>query len=96
MPIFTKRFDKDEPGFRCFGEILELAGLDEDEKPFIAEGDSGAWVVDEIGGVRSWDGIMIAHQGVRGYASFAEHALESLRQVKGPFPAGLRLPHEGR
>jgi hypothetical protein len=82
----------DEPkGFRCFGRIFELAGRRGDLAPVAKEGDSGAWVVDEVHGLKSWDGILIGQQGMRAYGCFADRVVESLRGHP-EFPDGLALP----
>jgi len=71
----------------CFGDIFVL------EKPrpwyvntdLVKEGDSGAWVIRHSAtGASAWWGMIIAGNGSRAYASFAENMLEaSLRSTCG-------------
>ena len=89
--IYTADFGDGPSGFRCFGDIFELASIKGDVAPIALEGDSGAWIVDEAGGLRSWNGVLIAQQGTRAYGCFAEHILDAVR-MDAAFPNGLAFP----
>ena len=88
--FYTHPFGDGPAGFRCFGGVFELAGREDDNSPVAAGGDSGAWIVDDLDGLRSWNGVVIATQGNRAYACFAERLLEAVRG-HGSFPDGLSL-----
>jgi hypothetical protein len=89
--IYTQNFGDGPEGFRCFGDIFELASPQGDVAPIAVEGDSGAWVTDEVGALRNWVGVLIGNQGTRAYGCFAEHILNAVRQYPW-FPNGLALP----
>jgi hypothetical protein len=89
--IYTQNFGDGPEGFRCFGDIFELASPQGDVAPIAVEGDSGAWVLDEVSGLRNWVGVLIGNQGTRAYGCFAEHILNAVRQDPA-FPNGLALP----
>jgi hypothetical protein len=86
--ILTPNFGDGPEGLRCFGDIFELAGRRGDLAPIASEGDSGAWVLDDAGGLSSWNGVLIGYQGVRAYACFAEHVLSAVQGMP-EFPDGL-------
>lgn len=91
LEILTPFFGDGWPeGLRCFGRIFELAGRKGDAGPIATEGDSGAWIVDEAGGLSSWNGILIGYQGTRAYGCFAEHVMNALPSAN--FPEGLVMP----
>jgi hypothetical protein len=90
--ILTEDFGDGPSGWRCFGELFELAGRSGDVRPIAAEGDSGAWVIDEVEGLRSWDGVVVANQGTRAYGCFAEYIMDAIR-AQPEFGLALTLPH---
>ena len=87
----TPAFGDGPAGWRCFGGIFELMGRKGDKSQIAASGDSGAWVVDQFGGLKSWIGMLIGKQGTRAYGCFAQHILQAI-QGSPQFPEGLILP----
>jgi hypothetical protein len=87
----TPDFGDGPPGWRCFGGIFELMSPKGDKSQIADHGDSGAWVVDEFGGLKGWIGVLIGKQGTRAYGCFAQHILKAL-QGNPAFPDGLILP----
>lgn len=87
----TPQFGDGPAGWRCFGGIFELMSRRGDRSQIADRGDSGAWVVDEFGGVKGWVGVLIGKQGTRAYGSFAQHILNAVTADQA-FPDGLVLP----
>ncbi len=62
----------------CFGDIFEI----EQPRPryvnssLCRPGDSGAWILCQIGDIISWDGILFAGDGANGYCCFSEHVMD--------------------
>jgi hypothetical protein len=77
-------------GPRCFGALFELSGLEGDRKDLAQPGDSGAWVFDEGGEVRFWNGMLVARQGRRAYGCYAEFIWQALTACSD-FPQGPAL-----
>jgi hypothetical protein len=89
--IDTKDFGDGFPkGSRCFGTIFEMTDLAGDRRDLAQEGDSGAWVMDQVEDMRCWNGMLIARQGRRAYGCYAEFVLEALRQ-DAQFPQGVAM-----
>ncbi|MCG8653059.1 MAG: hypothetical protein MI861_24685 [Pirellulales bacterium] len=67
----------------CFRDIFEITHT----RPFYLntdlakKGDSGSWVVAIDGQVVSWDGLLIAGDGCRAYACFAELVFDECRSM---------------
>jgi hypothetical protein len=79
-------------GVRCFGRIFEIklparAYVSED---LAHPGDSGSWVVFQLGDLVTWYGMVISCDGGQAYACFAEYILKECNRC-GAFPGGLRL-----
>ena len=70
---------------RCFGDIFSLTH----RRPYyfntklVDHGDSGAWILSQIGGVTAWDGMVFAGDGATAYACFAENIFNESRRVIG-------------
>ncbi len=80
-------------GVRCFGRIFEIKLP---SRAYVREelahpGDSGSWVVFQLGEIVTWYGMVISCDGGQAYACFAEYVLEECNRC-GVFPGGLRLP----
>jgi hypothetical protein len=70
---------------RCFGDIVSLTH----RRPWyfntklVDHGDSGAWILSQLGGVTAWDGMVFAGDGATAYACFAENIFNESRRVIG-------------
>lgn len=86
--IYTHPFGDGLEGYRCFGDVFELASRDGDNGPIVKPGDSGAWILDDSNDLRGWVGILFGHQGSRAYGCFAQHVMSELSDCL-EFPNGL-------
>ena len=66
-------------GMRCFGSIFEITCPEGRRGPLARKGDSGAWIMDNIGGLNCWCGMLIAayEDNDRAYCCFAQDILEA-------------------
>jgi hypothetical protein len=74
----------------CFGTIFEMSGLRGDRKDLVKSGDSGAWIIDEAGGVRMWNGMLVARLGARAYGCYAQFIIDACNAAQ-EFPGGVAL-----
>jgi hypothetical protein len=86
--IDFKDFGDGPPGRRCFGTLFEMSDLGGDRKHLAQEGDSGAWVYDNLKDVRNWNGMLIATQGRRAYGCYADFIMQALNNA---FSGGLTM-----
>ena len=83
-------FGEGPAGTRCFGSLFELTDFYGDRRHIGVQGDSGAWIYDDQGGLRCWSGMLIAVQGRRSYCCYAQWIMEAL--AKHPaFAGGLAM-----
>jgi hypothetical protein len=79
--IDTKEFGDGFPeGSRCFGTLFEMSDFSGDRHELAQEGDSGAWVMDQVEDMRCWNGMLIGVQGRRAYGCYADFIVQALRQ----------------
>jgi hypothetical protein len=79
-------------GVRCFGRIFEIKSP---TRQYIREdlaypGDSGSWIVFQVGDLVAWYGMVISCDGGQAYGCFAEYILEECN-ASGVFAGGLKL-----
>jgi hypothetical protein len=77
-PVETEEIGDGPAGDRCFGTIFEMTDAGDDRYEVAQPGDSGAWVFDEVDGMRCWNGMLIGRQGKRAYGCYAEHILDAI------------------
>jgi hypothetical protein len=76
---------------RCFGTIFEMSDRRGDQVDTLAQpGDSGSWIVDEIGDMRQWNGMLVGRLGRRAYGCYAHLILQACQNAVG-FPGGVAL-----
>jgi hypothetical protein len=61
----------------CFGTLFEMSDRFGGNGALARPGDSGAWVIDEVGGMRLWNGMLIARLGSRAYGCYAKFILDA-------------------
>jgi hypothetical protein len=79
-------------GVRCFGRVFELKLPTREyvREELASPGDSGSWVVFQVGDLVVWYGMVISCDGGQAYACFADYILEECNTC-GVFPGGVRL-----
>ena len=83
-------FGEGPPSTRCFGTIFEMSDLSGDRSVLARPGDSGAWVFDNMGDMRCWNGMLIGRQGKRAYGCYAEFIMNALANIPA-IPGGLAI-----
>ena len=74
----------------CFGSLLEISDPQGDRGELVRTGDSGAWIVDEVGGMRLWNGMLVARLGTRAYGCYAQFILDDCNAAP-ELPGGVAL-----
>lgn len=79
-------------GVRCFGRIFEikLPTREYVRQDLAHPGDSGSWVVFQVGDVVAWYGMVISCDGGQAYGCFAQYILDECN-TSGAFPGGIEL-----
>lgn len=80
-------------GVRCFGHIFEIKPPTREyiRQDLAQPGDSGSWLVCQLGDLVTWYGMVISCDGGQAYACFAEYILDECKACSSVFPDGLRL-----
>lgn len=69
-------------GLRCFGRIFELKPISRQyiRQDLAKPGDSGSWIVSDLGNLTMWYGMLISCDGGQAYACFADYILENCQR----------------